>query len=113
MGGAIAIRLSASGRVENLAGLVVIDVVEGTALAALDHMQSVLDRRQREFASVEDAIEWSLQSGTLHNRESARFSIPSQLKRRDDGVYVWRTNLASSEKYWRGLTCFYLRTTCY
>ena len=41
MGGALAARV-AEARVDGLAGLVVIDVVEGTALDALAGMQTVL-----------------------------------------------------------------------
>ena len=42
MGGALAARVAAEGGVEGLAGLVVVDVVEGTALEALAGMQGVL-----------------------------------------------------------------------
>lgn len=59
MGGAIAVRAAATGRVPDLAGLVVIDVVEGTALAALKYMQDVLARRPKRFATLQEAVDWA------------------------------------------------------
>ena len=41
-----------------IAGVAVLDVVEGTALDALPHMNSVLNARPDGFDSVEEAIEW-------------------------------------------------------
>lgn len=41
-----------------LAGLVVIDVVEGTAMDALSSMQSFLRGRPQKFNSLQNAIEW-------------------------------------------------------
>ena len=69
MGGAIAIRVAASGLLKTLVGMVVIDVVEGTALAALSHMQAVLSNRPDTFASEDEAVQWrfhSLFSPSLH-----------------------------------------------
>jgi protein phosphatase methylesterase 1 len=56
MGGAIAAK--ACPLIRNLAGLVVIDVVEGTALAALPAMQNILENRPKNFNSIEEAIQW-------------------------------------------------------
>jgi hypothetical protein len=39
-------------------GLVVIDVVEGTALSALPHMHAILQHRPKQFASLDEAILW-------------------------------------------------------
>jgi protein phosphatase methylesterase 1 len=101
MGGAIAARTGASGKIKNLLGVVVVDVVEGTALAALSHMQNILENRPKSFDSIHSAIEWSVSSGMLKKLESARLSIPSQLVERD-GKYFWRTNLPKSEPHWKG-----------
>lgn len=81
MGGAIAVRASAlcNELAQSLAGLVVIDVVEGTALEALQGMQSFLRGRPKEFSNLENAIEWCVRSGQTKNIESARVSMPSQL----------------------------------
>ena len=60
MGGAIGVHTAVDCHelIPNLAGLVVIDVVEGTAIDALQGMQSVLRSRPTEFPSLDYAIEW-------------------------------------------------------
>lgn len=58
MGGAIAVRTAENKLIPTLIGLVVIDVVEGTALEALTSMQSYLRGRPNKFNSLEHAIEW-------------------------------------------------------
>jgi protein phosphatase methylesterase 1 len=104
MGGAIAVRVAAKRAMPTLAGLVVVDVVEGTAMASLVHMQRILANRQLHFPSVEKAIEWSVRGGgALRNIESARISVPSTLKYNSDRkCYVWLTPLEESEAHWRG-----------
>uniref|UniRef100_A0A0E0H1A6 Protein phosphatase methylesterase 1 n=1 Tax=Oryza nivara TaxID=4536 RepID=A0A0E0H1A6_ORYNI len=80
MGGSVAIHVAAKKVIRNLHGLVVIDVVEGTAMASLIHMQKILANRAQHFPSIEKAIEWSVKGGPLRNIDSARVSIPSTLK---------------------------------
>lgn len=83
MGGAIATRATINQDTElaqNLAGLVVIDVVEGTAIEALSGMQAILKGRPAMFNSLEKAIEWAVRSGQTKNVESARLSMPAMLK---------------------------------
>ena len=63
-----------------IVGLVVIDVVEGTALDALHSMQSFLRSRPSSFPTLENAIEWCVRSGQTRNVEAARLSMPGQLK---------------------------------
>ena len=46
-----------------LAGIVVIDVVEGSAMAALPFMTGVLNQRPSSFASLQEAIHWATASG--------------------------------------------------
>nr|CAG4650224.1 EOG090X07NZ [Sida crystallina] len=79
MGGAIAVHTAAADQLPTLAGLIVIDVVEGTAMEALTSMQSFLRSRPRQFTSLETAVEWSVRSGQIRNAESARVSVPGQL----------------------------------
>nr|CAG4647975.1 EOG090X07NZ [Moina brachiata]SVE93060.1 EOG090X07NZ [Moina brachiata] len=79
MGGAVAVHTAAAEKLPTLAGLVVIDVVEGTAMEALASMQSFLRSRPNHFGSLEQAIEWSVRSGQIRNSESARVSMPGQL----------------------------------
>ncbi|KAI2651337.1 Protein phosphatase methylesterase 1 [Labeo rohita] len=81
MGGAIAVHTAASNHVPSLLGLCVIDVVEGTAMDALNSMQNFLRSRPKTFKSVENAIEWSVKSGQIRNIESARVSMVGQVKK--------------------------------
>lgn len=78
MGGALA-ALCAQAGVTGLCGLVVVDVVEGTAMEALAGMQGVLRSRPSKFASVEQAVEWCVRSGQVRNHEAARVSMPGQI----------------------------------
>lgn len=80
MGGAIAVRVASSGSIPSLVGLSVIDVVEGTAMESLFGMQSFIRGRPESFNSLEHAIEWSIRSGQLRNRLSARVSMVGQVK---------------------------------
>jgi protein phosphatase methylesterase 1 len=81
--------------------LCVIDVVEGSAMDALQSMQTYLSTRPRTFMSLEQAIQWHLNSRTIRNRESARVSVPSLLHE-TNGQYTWRTDLAKTTPFWEG-----------
>ncbi|KAK0556469.1 Protein phosphatase methylesterase 1 [Tilletia horrida] len=61
----------------SITGLAVLDVVEGTALDALEGMTAIVKAQPTGFASVEDAIRWHVDTGVLMNVESARRSVPS------------------------------------
>uniref|UniRef100_A0A3Q3DTZ7 Protein phosphatase methylesterase 1 n=1 Tax=Hippocampus comes TaxID=109280 RepID=A0A3Q3DTZ7_HIPCM len=81
MGGAIAVHTAAANHIPSLLGLCVIDVVEGTAMDALNSMQNFLRSRPKMFKSLENAIEWSVKSGQIRNIESARVSMGGQVKK--------------------------------
>ncbi|PPD73734.1 hypothetical protein GOBAR_DD29350 [Gossypium barbadense] len=103
MGGSVAVHIAAKKTLRSLAGLVVVDVVEGTAMASLVHMQKILSGRMQHFSSIEKAIEWSDRGGSLRNIDSARVSIPTTLKYDDSkNCYVYRARLEETEQYWRG-----------
>ncbi|KNA21684.1 hypothetical protein SOVF_040640 isoform A [Spinacia oleracea] len=103
MGGSVAVHVAAKRTLPSLAGLVVVDVVEGTALASLVHMQKILSSRAKHFANVEKAIEWSVKSGSLRNIDSARVSMPATLMYDEPKkCYVHRSCLEETEQYWRG-----------
>ncbi|KAM7477264.1 hypothetical protein LguiB_024507 [Lonicera macranthoides] len=103
MGGSIAVHVAANKALPSLAGLIVVDVVEGTAMASLIHMQKILSNRMQYFPSIEKAVEWSVKGGTLRNTESARVSIPSTLTYNDSKkCYIHRARLMETEQYWRG-----------
>ncbi|XP_069496240.1 protein phosphatase methylesterase 1 [Ambystoma mexicanum] len=80
MGGAIAVHTAAANLLSSLLGLCMIDVVEGTAMDALNSMQNFLRSRPKTFKSLENAIEWSVKSGQIRNLESARVSMAGQVK---------------------------------
>ena len=85
MGGALAAQVAERG-VPGLLGLIVEDVVEGTAMEALAGMHSVLQNRPRQFQSLEQAVEWCVRSGQVRNHESARVSMPGQLVSADSKI---------------------------
>ncbi|KAL5776204.1 hypothetical protein ACOSP7_009130 [Xanthoceras sorbifolium] len=103
MGGSVAVHVAAKKTLRSLAGLVVVDVVEGTAMASLIHMQKILSSRMQHFSSIEKAIEWSVKGGSLRNIDSARISIPSTLMFDESkNCYVYRSRLEETEQYWKG-----------
>lgn len=133
MGGAIAARLAK--RLEELdaagdgfvevVGLILIDIVEGSAMAALPAMGALVDARPETFESLEEAMTWSMtKGGGTRNPRSAAISLPSQLRelRVAGGAdtssasrrcrFAWRTNLRATAKYWSdwytGLSKLYL-----
>lgn len=79
MGGAICVHTAAQNAIPTLNGVVVIDVVEGTAMEALASMQSFLRSRPTHFKSIQNAIEWCIRSGQIRNVESAKVSMPGQI----------------------------------
>lgn len=90
MGGALAIHFADKCKndiiLNRLLGLIVIDVVEGTAKEALSQMQQVLRSRPKGFKSITNAIEWCIRSGQVRNVESARISMPGQIKNSQTGI---------------------------
>jgi protein phosphatase methylesterase 1 len=108
MGGAIACKTAFKVQNEGieLAGLIVLDVVEGSAIDALPFMESIISQRPKIFSTLEGAIHWSVASQTIRCLESARVSVPLQLKLKEEGNsqsgYVWRTDLKQTQRYWEG-----------
>ena len=82
LGGAIVVRAAAIAA-ESLSlpilGVVVVDIVEGSALASLPHLPTLLNTRPDTFPSVEEAIKWSLDARMVNNPSSAIISIPPML----------------------------------
>ncbi|RXK39440.1 hypothetical protein M231_03273 [Tremella mesenterica] len=88
-------------------GVIVLDVVEGTAVEALPLMKGILSKRPQTFPSVIDAIHWHLVSNSIRNSTSARISVPSYLIPLNPGEgqetkQKWRTDLISTEPFWSG-----------
>jgi len=96
MGGAIAVHASALPEgISTLQGVAVLDVVEGTALASLPYMRTVLSKRPKSFPDPEAAIKWALDSGASRKREAAEVSVPSMLTL----VYVPETMESNSMRH--------------
>ncbi|KAG0175858.1 Protein phosphatase methylesterase 1 [Apophysomyces sp. BC1021] len=104
MGGSVVVDVAQRKRVSHVTGVVVLDVVEGSAMDALSSMTKFLSTRPTEFSSVEQAIQWSIQSDTLRNIESAKVSVPSLIKPKEDEpeTLVWKTDLSKTEPFWTG-----------
>ena len=100
----------------SLLGYAVLDVVEGSAMDALQSMESYLSTRPRSFPSIVSGIEWHIRSRTIRNTTSARVSVPPLLFRPTPAVestitssisspatpppYTWRTDLSQTKPFW-------------
>ena len=102
---------------KKMQGLIVIDVVEGTAMDALPFMENIVHNRPDKFNSIQKGIEYMYKSGTIKNIESARISVPPLLKEEKNEktgktVYKFKTNLLDSKPFWNewfiGLTKAFL-----
>ena len=112
MGGAVVVEVANRRKIPGIIGVVVLDVVEGSAIDALIHMKSILAARPPRFKTIDDAVDYMVDSRQLRNRESALLSVPSSLKL-VNGYYEWKVDLLKSEKYWIGwfenLSCKFLQ----
>lgn len=85
-------------------GYAVLDVVEGSAIDALQSMQTYLSTRPIGFASLESGIDWHVRSRTIRNSTSARTSVPALLKHDSDmpvsRAWTWQTDLAATQPFW-------------
>ncbi|KAJ3874369.1 Alpha/Beta hydrolase protein [Lentinula edodes] len=108
MGGSIVTRACAIllDRKYRIGGVAVLDVVEGSAIEALPHMNSLLNARPDGFDSVEEAVEWHLNTKAIRNPTSARISIPAVISPSESSSpivppFIWRTPLRSTAPYWQ------------
>jgi protein phosphatase methylesterase 1 len=130
VGGALSIRLAASGLLPVI-GCLCVDLVEGSAVASLEHMRAAVAARPPAFPSLAAAIEWAVRAAVVLNPESARVSIPPQLVASappprsssaaaepppEAASWRWRTDLLASEVYWSGwysgLSSLFLSLRC-
>lgn len=104
MGGAIAIEVAGERLFgEALKGLVVLDIVEGSALGNLSFIEQTIHNRPASFESLEKAICWAYRSRLVRNLESCRISIPGQLFfSPENDRHIWRTDLMASQPFWEG-----------
>lgn len=107
LGGAVVTNVAKSGNLgSSLLGYAVLDVVEGSAIDALQSMQTYLSTRPIGFPSQEAGIEWHIRSRTIRNSMSARTSVPALLRydtdMRTSRAWTWRTDLAATQPFWEG-----------
>ena len=107
LGGAVVTDVARGGKLGNaVLGYAVLDVVEGSAIDALQSMQTYLSTRPVGFPSVESGIEWHIRSRTVRNSVSARTSVPSLLVNDEQGKgsrpWTWKTDLAATQPFWEG-----------
>ncbi|PLN77910.1 protein phosphatase methylesterase [Aspergillus taichungensis] len=106
LGGAVITDVARGGELgTKLLAYAVLDVVEGSALDALQSMEQYLSTRPSRFPSVASGIEWHTRSRTIRNKTSARVSVPSLLDEESSPAdpqkpWVWRTNLAATKPFW-------------
>ncbi|KAI1075092.1 protein phosphatase methylesterase [Whalleya microplaca] len=105
LGGAVVTEVANSGRLgNNLLGYAVLDVVEGSAIDALQSMHTYLSTRPAGFATLEAGIEWHVRSRTIRNSVSARTSVPALFtlseKTGDSRPWKWRTDLGATQPFW-------------
>lgn len=105
LGGAVVTDLAKTGKLgSSLLGYAVLDVVEGSAMDALQSMQTYLSTRPTGFTSVESGIDWHIRTRTIRNSVSARTSVPGLLSEDASAdptrPWQWRTNLAKTQPFW-------------
>ncbi len=108
LGGAVVTDLANTGKLgASVLGYAVLDVVEGSAMDALQSMQNYLSTRPSGFASLESGIDWHIRSRTIRNSISARTSVPGLLsldesEETSSRPWRWRTNLGKTQPFWEG-----------
>ncbi|KAE8318621.1 Alpha/Beta hydrolase protein [Aspergillus transmontanensis] len=106
LGGAVITDVAKKGELgPKVLAYAVLDVVEGSAMDALQSMEKYLSTRPTRFPSLASGIEWHTRSRTIRNRTSARVSVPSLLYEETAPTdpskpWVWRTNLAETKPFW-------------
>jgi protein phosphatase methylesterase 1 len=85
MGGAIATKtvrkiereLAGSELALAIGGVVIIDVVEGTAMEALPFMEQIVKNRPVHFPDLQSVIRYGVIGGQVRDKRSARISMPA------------------------------------
>jgi len=85
LGGAVVTDVAKSFKLgTSVLGYAVLDVVEGSAIDALQSMQTYLLTRPTGFATQDSGIDWHIRSRTIRNSTSARISVPALLRNAAD-----------------------------
>ncbi|KAI5291516.1 Protein phosphatase methylesterase 1 [Ascosphaera aggregata] len=104
LGGAVITDVAKKGELgQSVLAYTVLDVVEGSAMEALQSMEAYLATRPSDFPSVESAIHWHIRSRTIRNALSARVCVPSLIYHdgsNDERPWKWRTDLRATKPFW-------------
>ncbi|RAL12113.1 putative ribosomal protein/carboxylic ester hydrolase (Ppe1) [Aspergillus homomorphus CBS 101889] len=106
LGGAVITDVAKTGELgSKVLAYAVLDVVEGSAMDALQSMETYLLTRPSRFPSIASGIEWHTRSRTIRNKTSARISVPSLLYEQPAPTdptkpWIWRTNLSETKPFW-------------
>ncbi|KAI1087444.1 protein phosphatase methylesterase [Rostrohypoxylon terebratum] len=105
LGGAVVTEVAKSGKLGSaVLGYAVLDVVEGSAIDALQSMHTYLSTRPAGFPTLEAGIDWHIRTRTIRNSLSARTSVPALLTLRenpgDSRPWKWRTELGATQPFW-------------
>ncbi|OQD73074.1 hypothetical protein PENDEC_c017G05866 [Penicillium decumbens] len=106
LGGAVITDVAKKGELgSTVLAYAVLDVVEGSAMDALQSMEKYLSTRPARFPSLASGIEWHTRSRTIRNTTSARVSVPSLLYEESQPSdvsrpWIWRTNLSATKPFW-------------
>ncbi|KAF9915642.1 Protein phosphatase methylesterase 1 [Lobosporangium transversale] len=102
MGGAVVTEVATRGLLPNVARFAVLDIQETNKEIALLYVRKWCESRPVTCDSVEQAIQWGVESGTVHNVDSARISFTGMVGRIPGSPpkYTWYTDLMLSEAHW-------------
>lgn len=88
---------------DKIQGIMVVDVIEGSAMESLKFMQNFIEQRKNEFQTINEAIHY-MSTTQIRNLQSCRISIPPLLKQvknaKGKKVYSWKTNLLATQPFW-------------
>ncbi|KAI3404421.2 PPE1 [Candida oxycetoniae] len=104
LGGAVFAKYATEYPNDLIKGLILLDIVEETAVSSLSAMPQFISRMPLKFTSLREAIQWHMRH-LLNNRVSAELSVPDLL---DLTTLSWKADLSSTEPFWeswfRGLS---------
>lgn len=84
-----------------LKGIIMIDIVEETAIRSLSGMLQYLAGIPRSFTTIQEAIDWHIKSGLVRNQLSAEMSIPPLIKLNPTtNRYEWVLDLRKTQTFW-------------
>jgi protein phosphatase methylesterase 1 len=109
LGGALVANVAHDTRLQaTVAALLLVDIVEDTAVHFVKFMPDFLARRPLAFGSVASAVQWHTTDGGIRNVANAQLVVPSLVVVEDaevegmPSVAKWRTDLPATAPFWEG-----------